>query len=296
MNQRIAVGAAVLSSALGGMAAAATRYVIEATDPITLAALRFGIGFLFLLPLSIALERRWPVRKDWFAVAGLGLLFFAIFFVLYNVALSWTTAARGSLALATLPVVTMLIGALLGVEAPTRRKLLGVVIAVAGVAIALATGLAQAPSGAWRGDLVMAAATCCMALYSIWSRPYIERSSPLTFLTCGMGVGAALLATVAGLSGGLSVVAGFAGAQWLAVIYLGACGAALNFYLWVYALKYASPTRVTNTITVSPVSSALLAAVLVDEPIGLNLIVGLVAVLAGIWLATTEARGEPRRT
>jgi drug/metabolite transporter (DMT)-like permease len=293
MNQRIAVAAAVLSSALGGMAAAATRYVIEATDPITLAALRFG--FLFLLPLSLALERRWPGRKDWIGVAALGLLFFAIFFVLYNVALSWTTAARGSLALATLPVVTMLVGALLGVEAPTARKLLGVLIAVAGVGIALAAGLAQAPSRAWRGDLVMAAATCCMALYSIWSRPYIERSSPLTFLTCGMGVGAALLAIVAGLGGGLQVVAGFAGPQWLAILYLGACGAALNFYLWVFALQHASPTRVTNTITVSPISSALLAAVLVDEPIGLDLIVGLVAVLAGIWLATTEPRAATRR-
>ena len=295
MNQRIAVAAAVLSSALGGMAAAATRYVIEATDPITLAALRFGFGFLFLLPLSLALERRWPGRKDWIGVAALGLLFFAIFFVLYNVALSWTTAARGSLALATLPVVTMLVGALIGVEAPTARKLLGVLIAVAGVGIALAAGLAQAPSGAWRGDLVMAAATCCMALYSIRSRPYIARSSPLTFLTCGMGVGAALLAIVAGLGGGLQVVAGFDGPQWLAILYLGACGAALNFYLWVFALQHASPTRVTNTITVSPISSALLAAVLVDEPIGLDLIVGLVAVLAGIWIATTEPRAATRR-
>jgi drug/metabolite transporter (DMT)-like permease len=46
---------------------------------------------------------------------------------------------------------------------------------------------------------------------------------------------------------------------------------------------------------VSPVSSALLAAVLVDEPIGSDLIVGLVAVLAGIWIATTEARGDTRR-
>jgi drug/metabolite transporter (DMT)-like permease len=93
----------------------------------------------------------------------------------------------------------------------------------------------------------------------------------------------------------LQVVAGFASPQWLAIIYLGACGAALSFYLWVYALQYASPTRVTNTITVSPVSSALLAAVLVDEPIGSDLIVGLVAVLAGIWIATTEARGDTRR-
>ena len=79
MNERIAVVAAVLSSALGGMAAAATRYVIEATDPITLAALRFGVGCSCLWLLSLALKGRWPGRKDWIGVAGLGLMFFAIF-------------------------------------------------------------------------------------------------------------------------------------------------------------------------------------------------------------------------
>jgi len=46
------LAAAVLSSALGGSAAALTRYVIGATDPVTLAAYRFGIGFLLILPLA----------------------------------------------------------------------------------------------------------------------------------------------------------------------------------------------------------------------------------------------------
>jgi hypothetical protein len=40
----VGVVAAVISSALGGTAAALTRYTIHASDPVTLAALRFGIG------------------------------------------------------------------------------------------------------------------------------------------------------------------------------------------------------------------------------------------------------------
>jgi hypothetical protein len=48
VNERAGVLAAVLSSALGGVAAAATRYVIGGADPVTLAACRFGLGFLFL--------------------------------------------------------------------------------------------------------------------------------------------------------------------------------------------------------------------------------------------------------
>ncbi len=33
--------------------------------------------------------------------------------------------------------------------------------------------LATAPGGAWRGDLLMICAALCMALYSIWPKPFI---------------------------------------------------------------------------------------------------------------------------
>jgi len=95
---------AIVSSSLGGTAAAVTRYLVGSADPITLAILRWGIGFLCLLPTAIILRVRWPQRRDWLAVAGLGLCFFGLFFVLYNLAMSFTTAARASLALSTLPL------------------------------------------------------------------------------------------------------------------------------------------------------------------------------------------------
>ena len=97
MNERFGVSVAVLSSAVGGAAAVATRYLIGAADPFTLAALRFGGGVLCLLPLALLLRVRFPPRQDWPAVAGLGFMFFGVFFVFYNVALTYTTVARGTL-------------------------------------------------------------------------------------------------------------------------------------------------------------------------------------------------------
>ena len=58
------------------------------------------------------------------------------------------------------------------------RKSVGVMIAMTGAAVALVTGLAHAPAGAWRGDLIMAAATLVMALYNVWSRPFIGSLEP----------------------------------------------------------------------------------------------------------------------
>ena len=43
-----------------------------------------------------------------------------------------------------------------------------------------------------------------------------------------------------------------------------------------------------STITVNPVTASAVAAFLLDEPIGLRLLVGVAAVGAGIWLASTS--------
>jgi drug/metabolite transporter (DMT)-like permease len=139
---------AIVSSSLGGTAAAITRYLVDSADPLTLAILRWGIGLCVVVPVAIILRARWPQRSDWPSVAGLGICFFGLFFILYNIAVGYTTAARASLALSTLPMQTMLVGALLGIEALTLRKLAGVCIAVFGVFAALASNLAAAAHGA----------------------------------------------------------------------------------------------------------------------------------------------------
>jgi len=284
--EALGILAAVLSSALGGTAVGATRYLAGVVDPITIGAIRFGGGFLLLFALAVLRGDRCPVRADWPGVIGLGLLFFGLFPVLFNGALVYTTAARGALALSTLPVLTMAAGALLRVEPPTATKLMGVLIAMGGVAVALGSSLAGAPEGAWLGDSLMIAAAACMALYNVWSRPFVSRLGPIPFAAFGMGVGAACLLTVSAFSGGLMQLGLLSTPQWSASIYLAVVCGALIFFLWAYALGRAPPTLVAISVAVNPVTASIFGIVLLGEPVGANLIAGLVAVLIGIAVAS----------
>jgi len=187
-------------------------------------------------------------------------------------------------------LMTMLVGAALGVEALDVRKSVGVIIAMAGAAVALVAGLAHT----WRGDLIMAAATLVMALYNVWSRPFIVRSSPLAYVTAGMGFGSACLVAVAAWSDSYASVASFHGPQWMAVVYLGAFGGAAAFFLWVFALERTTPTRTAITMTINPVFASAVGALTLGEPIGINLVVGLLAVFAGIWIATSASAAKKR--
>jgi drug/metabolite transporter (DMT)-like permease len=134
----------------------------------------------------------------------------------------------------------------------------------------------------------MVGATVCFALYSIWSRPFIARSSPLGFVTAGMGSGSLVVCLLALAGGGFASTRGFGAGQWTAVAYLAIFGAALTFFLWVFALARTTPTKVTNTITLNPVTASIVATFLVGEPIGLALLVGIAAVFVGILVASTE--------
>src|SRR5665213_3240739 len=136
----------------------------------------------------------------------------------------------------------------------------------------------------------MTGAVMCMAFYNVLSRPFIQRSSALGFLTVGMGAGAAALILVGSSTGSIAGLGNLNTPQWIAGVYLGIGGGALAFILWVMAQERASPTRVAATMTVNPLAAGLLATQLVGEPITPNLVAGLVAVFAGIWIATAEGK------
>nr|WP_256354354.1 DMT family transporter [Variovorax sp. dw_308] len=164
---------------------------------------------------------------------------------------------------------------------------------MSGVALALLAGLANAPAGAWRGDLLMVAAALCMALYSVSARPLMARSGPVAFTAFAMGVGALCLSAISAWRGGFASVAKLGAAQRWALLYLGVFGGAVVFILWAYALERTTPTRVAVSITVNPIMAALVGAWLLREPIGWNLVAGLFAVFLGIWIATTRGRATP---
>jgi len=69
-GEALSVVATLVSSILGGTAAAVTRYLVGNADPVTLAILRWGIGFIVLLPVAIVMGARWPQRRDLPAVAA----------------------------------------------------------------------------------------------------------------------------------------------------------------------------------------------------------------------------------
>ena len=69
----------------------------------------------------------------------------------------------------------------------------------------------------------------------------------------------------------------------------------LALWLWIFAIRRATPTRVAATMAMHPIAASILAAVILDEPVGLYLAVGVIAVIGGIWIAAGQSRAEQKK-
>jgi drug/metabolite transporter (DMT)-like permease len=282
----LAVVAAAATGVQVGSAIVATRFVIDQTDPVTLGFLRYLIGFCLLFIPAWRSSRGWFSRRDLLPVAGLGITQFGILIVLMNYGLQFIPSARAALIFATVPLLTMTLGALIGYERMTVLKTVGVLLTIVGVGFAMGEKvlLPGATGVGWIGELAVLASALCAAVCSVLYRPYLIKYPTLQVSAFAMFASVGFLAAAAGLEGSFSSSFNFTIAGWLAVLFIGG-SSAIGYYMWLWALGHTSPTRVTVFLSLSPITSAALGALLLAEPISALFIVGLISVILGLWLA-----------
>jgi drug/metabolite transporter (DMT)-like permease len=219
-------------------------------------------------------------------IAALGIIQFGILIVFMNYGLKFIPSARAALIFATVPLLTMTLGALIGYERMTVLKTVGVLLTIVGVGFALGEKvfLPATEDSGWIGELAVLASALCAAVCSVLYRPYVVRYPTLQVSAFAMFASVGFLAAASGLEGSFSSSFHFTTAGWLAVLFIGA-SSAIGYYLWLWALGHATPTRVTVFLSLSPITSAALGAMLLAEPISLWFVVGLISVILGLWLA-----------
>jgi drug/metabolite transporter (DMT)-like permease len=277
-----------------GAATVASRAVVEEVGPATLALLRYAIGACCLLPFFLAAPRVRFQGRDLAAVAALGIGQFGILVALLNVGLLHVTSARAALLFATFPLMTMLLAAALGRERLSVTKALGVAISFAGVGLALLDKLAveAAGAGAWAGVAAVLGAALTGAVCSVLYRPYLQKYPTLPVSTLAMIASVFFLGLLAVPEGALEIVPRLGPSAWAVIFFIGV-SSGIAYFGWLWALGRLPPTQVTVFLSLSPITAALLGALLLGESLTLLTLAGLAAVVSGLVVAF--ARPAPKR-
>lgn len=294
---RLALLAAAATGVQVGAAIVASRMVVADVPPLTLAMLRYAIGFLCLLPFvfkpwgSVTIgTKTWSAvarlpLADVLAMAALGLGQFAILVALLNFGLQHIGAAQAALIFSLFPLLTLLLSAVLGREPISTRLLLGVLLSIAGVALSMAPKLSHVSSGLWWGELAVLASACVGAICSVFYRPYLQRYPTLNVGAFAMLASVLFLAALALQEDWPARVPNLLAQTWAVVTFIGA-SSGIGYFLWLYALKHESPTRVTVFLALNPLTAALLGALLLHEMLDGWLMGAIALIGAGLWLAT----------
>ncbi len=291
MTGLLAAAAAIIAAVLVGTGMVATRFVIEQSDPVSLALLRYLVGSLCLLPPVLVSGWIRFERRDVLPIALLGIGQFDILVVLLNFGLQYIGAAPGALIFETIPLMTMMLAAALGYEALTPLKSAGVALTVVGVAFALGGKLAlpAAAPGNWLGELAVFASALTGAICAVFYRPYLRRYPALQISAFAMLASVAFLALLAAGQGVLGAIPHFTPGGWFAVLFIGV-SSGVGYYLWLWALQHATPTKVTVFMALSPITATALGALLLSERLSVLFLLGLGCVALGLCLAHWPGR------
>ena len=286
---------ASLSTSLGGMTVVFTRLIIEESDPLSLAFIRYGIAALIFLGILLVQNRiTFFQRNDLIFLTFIGAFMFAAFPFFMARALEDTTAARAALMFATMPLITICLAAAARIEKLTVQKLLAVLVAIIGAAIALGENVDAIAPRALKGDVFMFLGMLSVSLFNVFSGKYLVRYGNLPVMTYSMIVGVLILLLLALIFGKpFSGSLDFNEWGWLVVLILAAPGGALMIFAWGQALKAITPTQATITIGFNPVTAILLGVWLLNEPFSIRVVIGFLLIFSAILLASYRGRQSP---
>ena len=179
-NLLLGMGAGLAAGALWGLVFIAPKLMGDFAPP-QIAATRYLIYGLIALPLLIPGWRDLNAklsRRDWVALAWLGLSGNIVYYICLAVAVQFAGPAPASLIVGMLPVVITLVGVRDAGAVPLKPLLPSLFLAVIGVALISFQSVALAPGGWQRqalGLLAACGALACWAIYAVFNTRAIAR-------------------------------------------------------------------------------------------------------------------------
>lgn len=279
-------GAALLTILIWGTTFISTKVLLTSFQPVEILFLRFVLGFLALCliyPRRLRLgERR---QELWFAAAGLCGV--TLYYLLENIALTYTLASNVGVLVSVSPVFTALFSHFL-----LRREKLcpaffaGLAVALAGVVLLSYNGSAVLKLDP-RGDVLALLAAAIWSAYSLITRHISSFGYPVVQTTRRIFAYGLVFMLPALLIFGFrpSLEAVLEPVNLLNLVYLGLGACALCFVTWNFAVGKLGAVKTSTYIYLVPVVTLVTSALVLGEPVTPLSAVGAALTVAGLALS-----------
>jgi drug/metabolite transporter (DMT)-like permease len=271
-----------------------TKYILtHGLQPLPYATVRYGLAALVFVGLTLYVERTLRAERRHLPVLVLAAGTLWLNQLSFVFALDVTTASTIGLVLGAIPIFAGLLGLLLGTERPTRRFWL------AAAASAVGVGLVAAGSGGELGHdlggiLLGLATAATWAAYSVTVAPLMRSYSP-SRMSAIVLPGAWIAIAICGLPQTADQDWDLGAEIWALLLFATLGPLVLTNVLWFRSIHRIGANRATLAANLQPFVAAVLAVVLLSEPLSLLQIAGGVLIAMAI-LAVRRRAPAPQAT
>jgi drug/metabolite transporter (DMT)-like permease len=284
-----AAAGAILFSAKAIIVKLAYRHQV---DPATLIAMRMMIALPFFAAVAWWVGRRSPLAwrpADRARVVLLGLLGYYIASYLDFMGLQYISAGLERVILYLNPTLVLLISALALRRKVGRQELIALAITYLGVFVVFAHDVRLEGANVALGSALVFLSAVSYAVYLVMSGEMVRRIGPMRLTAW-----ASIVASIACIAQSLALDAGALLSQPAPVWWLSALNGTLctvfPVFLIMFAIDRIGPAAAAQTGMIGPVSTILLAAWILGDPVTGMQAIGTAIVLAGIFYLTRQPR------
>lgn len=263
------------------------KIALREFSPLGFNGLRLVFSALLLIIVLAASGEGLRLKKeDIWAALGLGIIGHTAYQLLFIHGLNWTKVSNTSIIMAMTPILIALLSTGLKHEKIHWAGWLGILMSLVGFYLVI-TKQGQAFQLTWesvRGDLMIFAGNICWAAYTVFSKPYLERISPLKWTSLTLAFGTVFYIPFAArdiikISWSEVSLQG-----WTFLFYSAIFAIAISYVIWYSSVKRIGNSKTAIYGNINVVFSVLIAYVFLSERITSLQIIGALIILAGVYL------------
>ena len=286
--------AALFTAVVWGTTFISTKVLLRSFQPVEILFFRFVMGFLALLIANPHRLKTKNIRQE-LTYAAAGLCGICLYYLLENIALTYTLASNVGVIISIAPFFTAILTHLL-MRSEERLRLpffIGFLAAMAGIALISFPGSSLELNP--MGDLLAVLAALVWAVYSLLTRKISSFGNPVilsTRRTFFYGILFMLPALLLfDFSPELSRLAD--PACLLNLLYLGLGASALCFVTWNFAVTQLGAVKTSVYIYMVPVITVITSVLILHEALTVFSVIGTVLTLAGLILSEYRPKKRP---
>jgi drug/metabolite transporter (DMT)-like permease len=275
----LTLAAFVLAAMFAGGNAVAVRLGLAELAPFWGAAIRFAAAAAILMGVVAVLRLQLPRGQALIGVLIYGALNFGLFYMFLYWALQEVTAATAMVTLAIVPLLTLMLAIVQGVERFSYRGLVGALMAAVGIGIVFGDRL-EAVSALSLAALIGGA--LCAAEVGVVVKQF-PRVHPVMQNCLGMAVGGVLLLVLSLVAAEPRAIPMTPAVQ-LSFVYLVFPGSIGLFLLYLFVLGRWTASATAYILLLAPLSAAVLGWFVLGETVSPALLLGGALAIAGVYI------------